>query len=419
MSKIHSSFFELMCIIIGGVCEWYDFVVFSSFAQNIGLAFFPPSTNPLAATISALFLFVIGYVARPLGAILFSHISDTRGRTVCLKLTPVTITISSTAIAFIPNYAHIGLVAPLFLLLLRFVQGMSIGGEYCNSAVYIYEKSSENRRGFLLSWLGLAPATGIVLASGIAALLAPWVAKEPEMWRMCFVISALFGVVSFFFRLKLTETRSFIAAKNRQSNATVSFLQTLRQGWHCYLILIALHAFYSISFYFQVAYLPSYLERHFSFTKAQSLWLVSTSSILNMIFLPLNGFLCDKFSPKRVLATTCSLALILCPILFFSIQHPISYYLFSLVSLFNCVAVPLLCLKTLPVLVRGTVFSVSYNMAMGFLGGTVPIVCAFLEMKMQALPILYVVFASILSLIILVHFFKKDDVFLGFKSSLK
>lgn len=398
-----------MCIIIGGVCEWYDFVVFSSFAQNIGLAFFPPSTNPLASTIDALFLFVIGYLARPVGAILFSSISDTRGRAVCLKLTPVTITISSTAIAFIPNYTHIGLVAPLLLLMLRFVQGMSIGGEYCNSAVYIYEKAPENRRGFLLSLLGIAPATGIVLASGIAALLAPWIVKEPEMWRVCFLLSALLGVVSFFFRLKLTETRSFIAAKNRQAGVSVPFLQTLRQGGGRYLILIALHAFYSISFYFQIAYLPSYLERHFAFTKSESLWLVSTSSILNMIFLPVNGFLCDKFGPKRVLATTCLLALVLCPILFFTIQHPISYYLFSLVSLFNCVAVPLLCLKTLPVLMRGTVFAVSYNMGMGFLGGTVPLICTFLEVQGRALPIFYVVAAAGVSLVMLFAFFKKKD----------
>ena len=207
---------------VGNIIEWYDFYVFGSLASILSVKFFEQS-HPVAALLSTIALFTIGFLIRPLGALLFGRVGDLVGRKYTFLITLSGMGISTALIGVVPTYASIGLSAAIVLFLLRLVQGLCLGGEYGGAITYVAEHVSDAKRGFYTGWLQTSPTLGIVLS--LAVIIGTRTALGTEAfnawgWRIPFVASLLLVAVAIYIRLRLQETPIFQAIKAKGQTAT-------------------------------------------------------------------------------------------------------------------------------------------------------------------------------------------------------
>ena len=207
---------------VGNIIEWYDFYVFGSLAAILSVKFFEPS-HPVAALLSTIALFTIGFLIRPLGALLFGRVGDLVGRKYTFLITLSGMGLSTALIGVVPTYATIGLAAAIGLFLLRLVQGLCLGGEYGGAITYVAEHVSDERRGFYTGWLQTSPTLGIVLS--LAVIIGTRTAVGTEAfnawgWRIPFIASLLLVAVAIYIRLRLQETPIFQEIKAKGQTAT-------------------------------------------------------------------------------------------------------------------------------------------------------------------------------------------------------
>jgi MFS family permease len=225
---------------VGNIIEWYDFYVFGSLASILSVKFFEP-THPVAALLSTVALFTIGFLIRPLGALLFGRIGDLVGRKYTFLVTLSGMGISTALIGVVPTYASIGLSAAIVLFLLRLVQGLCLGGEYGGAITYVAEHVSDEKRGFYTGWLQTSPTLGIVLSLAViigtrsalgTAAFGAW------GWRIPFLASLLLVAVAIYIRLRLQETPIFQAIKAKGQTATNPWAEAF-SGQNLKYVLIA------------------------------------------------------------------------------------------------------------------------------------------------------------------------------------
>ena len=207
---------------VGNIIEWYDFYVFGSLASILAAKFFEKS-HPVAALLSTIALFTIGFFIRPLGALLFGRIGDLVGRKYTFLVTLTGMGLSTALIGVVPTYASIGVAAAIILFLLRLVQGLCLGGEYGGAITYVAEHVSDERRGFYTGWLQTSPTLGIVVSLGV--IIGTRSAVGPEAfnswgWRIPFIASLLLVAVAIYIRWRLQETPVFQAIKAKGQTAT-------------------------------------------------------------------------------------------------------------------------------------------------------------------------------------------------------
>ncbi|MGD8562792.1 MAG: MFS transporter, partial [Desulfarculaceae bacterium] len=215
----------------GNILEWYDFAVFGYFAPVIGANFFP-AQDKLAALINAFGVFAAGYLMRPIGGIIFGHIGDRLGRKRALQLSVALMAIPTTLLGLLPSYASIGVTASVLLVVLRLVQGLSVGGELIGSISFITEMAPARRRGFLGSWTLFSAIGGVMLGSAVATLLH-WVLSDASLhswgWRLPFLAGILIGGFGLWMRSGIKETPAFEQARRQGqviSNPVVEAVRT-------------------------------------------------------------------------------------------------------------------------------------------------------------------------------------------------
>ena len=207
---------------VGNVIEWYDFYIFGSLAAILSVQFFEKS-HPVAAMLSTVALFSVGFMIRPLGAFVFGWVGDLVGRKYTFLITLTGMGLSTALIGVIPSYAAIGLTAAWLLFFLRLIQGLCLGGEYGGAITYVAEHVSDERRGYYTGWLQTSPTLGIVLS--LAVIIGTRTMLGPEAfnawgWRIPFLISLLLVAVAMYIRMRLQETPIFQAIKASGQTAT-------------------------------------------------------------------------------------------------------------------------------------------------------------------------------------------------------
>ena len=227
---------------LGTVIEWYDFFIYGSLAVFFGGLFFPPGNETLA-TISSLTTFAVGYLVRPIGALIWGSIGDRFGRKKAFLITLVMMGVSTTAVGLLPTYASVGWLAPLLLITLRLVQGLAMAGEYGGAVIYVAEHAPDGRRGFYTSFIQTTATIGLLLA--IVAVVVTRtslgeVAFKEWGWRLPFLISAVLVLLSTWFRLKLDESPVFeqMRAEGRVSKSPVADSVGTRAGFRLFLIAL-------------------------------------------------------------------------------------------------------------------------------------------------------------------------------------
>ena len=207
---------------VGNVIEWYDFYIFGSLASILAVKFFEKS-HPVAAFLSTVALFSVGFLIRPLGAFVFGWLGDRVGRKYTFLVTLSGMGISTALIGFIPSYASIGLAAAVLLFALRLIQGLCLGGEYGGAITYVAEHIADEKRGYYTGWLQTSPTLGIVVSLATIIGIRGYLGKEAFNdwgWRLPFIISLLLVAIAVYIRLSLQETPIFQEIKAKGRTAT-------------------------------------------------------------------------------------------------------------------------------------------------------------------------------------------------------
>ncbi len=207
---------------VGNVIEWYDFYIFGSLASILAVMFFEKS-HAVAAFLSTIALFSIGFLIRPLGAFVFGWVGDKVGRKYTFLVTLSGMGLSTAVIGIIPTYAQIGLAAAVILFVLRLIQGLCLGGEYGGAITYVAEHIADEKRGYYTGWLQTSPTLGIVLSLAVIIGTRTYLGNDAFTewgWRIPFILSLLLVAVAIYIRLSLQETPIFQDIKAKGQTAS-------------------------------------------------------------------------------------------------------------------------------------------------------------------------------------------------------
>ena len=292
----------------GNLVEWYDWFAYSSFALYFAKHFFPKG-DQTAQLLQAATVFALGFLARPLGAWLMGLYADWAGRRAALTVSVALMSAGSFAIALIPDYSQIGVAAPVLLVVARLVQGLSLGGEYGASAVYMSEMASSRHRGFWSSFQFLTLIAGQLTALTVLIVLQnilPKAELEAWGWRIPFVIGGLLAVVVFWIRTGLSETRSYLTAKAEGAERARTAM-LLRNHPRETLSIFGLTCAGSLGFYAYTTYMQKFLVNTAGFTKDTATAVTAGVLVLYMLIQPLVGYVSDLIGRRTVMTIAFSL----------------------------------------------------------------------------------------------------------------
>lgn len=291
-TKINSVVFA-SCL--GTIIEWYDFLIYATAAALVFNKAFFPTFDPLAGTLAALGSYAVGFLARPLGGALFGHFGDRLGRKSMLVLTLFIMGLSTFCIGLLPTYDSIGVFAPILLILLRVIQGIGLGGEWGGASLMVVEHAPTDNRGFYTSFVQIGFPIGLVLATLVFAL----VSKLPDAefaaygWRIPFLISIVLLAIGTFVRARIPETPVFERLKIRNDLSSNPFGEAVGKNTRTFLIAVGLKLSEVSWVYMLTVFVVVYATTQLGLAKQSLLDAVMYAALLELITLPLFGWLSD------------------------------------------------------------------------------------------------------------------------------
>jgi MHS family proline/betaine transporter-like MFS transporter len=388
----------------GNVMEWYDFGVYGFFAAAIGSQFFP-SDNPATSLIASFGVFAVGFIARPLGGLVFGHIGDNLGRRAAVIGSVVLMIVPTLLMAILPTQAQIGIAAPILLIVLRLAQGLAVGGEYTTSMVLLVEEAQSRRRGLVGSFAPFGALGGLLLGSAVGAILMAVLPEEAAAswgWRLAFFTGLLIGVVVFAIRSQLPPERAILeTGEARKSPLAEAF----RTQWRTILKVIGFTLGNGVGFYLCFVFVSTWLKEHYHVSPSLALTLNSFAIFIMMILTPIAGAISDRIGRKPViLVGAAGFALFAWPLFKLmsnaNVGSIVAGQCFFALFLACYGASPAFLVEAFPKHVRCSGLSIGYNIAQSVFGGTVPMVAVYLT-KITGDPLapaFYLSLAGIVSL---------------------
>lgn len=392
---------------IGNVLEWYDFAVYAFFAGTIGRLFFPQA-NEVDSLIAAFGVFAAGYLMRPLGGIIFGHIGDRYGRKPVLVFSTLAMAVPTFAIGLLPTDAQIGTAAAVLLVIMRLLQGLAIGGEYTGSVVYLAERAEQGKRGLLCTASIVGAGIGTLMGSAMADLvnaILPSAAVESWGWRLPFLAGGLVGVVGWYLRRHLPETRGALAA---QGSSRPPFVETITEHWRTVLRVVGLNLMHAVSFFMIFVFMKTYLHEFVGLTETQALTISTLGLLAVMLVTVLSGALSDRVGRKPVLIGGALAAILFAyPLLLlvnlgnFWIALACQIAFAVIVGTYSGTA-PATMAEIVPGKVRVTGTALGYNLCMALFGGTTPMITVILikVTGTDMTPAFYIMLAAAISLVV-------------------
>ncbi|CAH2603905.1 Shikimate transporter [Rhodovastum atsumiense] len=288
---------------IGNTIEFYDFLVYGLAAALVFGKLFFPTVSPLAGTLAAFATFGVGFVARPLGGLIFGHLGDTIGRKRTLVITLCGMGMATFLVGALPTYAQIGIWAPILLVVLRFLQGLVVGGEWGGAMLVVIESAPPGRRGMLGSIPQTGGFSGQLLATGLFALVA--LLPEDQMlswgWRVPFLISAVLVAVGLYIRSQIEETPIFQATQAQVAKRTESpVTEVFRDSWRKLVLIMVLRFAESVPFFLATVFAVSYATTQLGVSKQTMLGVVMATCVLAFPMHALFGAISDKVGRRPV-----------------------------------------------------------------------------------------------------------------------
>ena len=368
--------------LIGNVLEWFDFAVYGYFASNIGQQFFSQSSHT-AQQFLTFGTFALGFLARPVGSLVLGRVGDRIGRRALLTLSIALMGGATLVLGLLPTYEQIGVAAPLLLVLMRLIQGFSLGGEFTGSMVYTTEGSSQRMRGLVSSSTAAGTTIGFILGSG-TAWFVNWLLPVEQVnawgWRIPFVGSVVFLIAGYLLRRGIIETAEGLKARMIRPKLLPSLLADWLPMVQTFGIVAMTNAAYYVTFTYAV-------ERRKSLAGALG-WEFLLANTLTLVVVliskPLGGWLSDKIGRRRqmMLLTVAVMALIYPAFQMMLYGAPVAFIIGQVL-----IAVPIgmalgmqgaMVVEIFPLRSRVTSMSFAYSITLALAGGTAPLVSTYL-----------------------------------------
>ena len=393
---------------IGNALEWFEFTLYAYFVHIIGTLFFPSSSS-YSGFLMALGTFAAGFIARPVGAIIFGKIGDNTSRKKALSISIYAMAIPTTLIGFLPTYEQIGMMAPIMLIMLRIFQGLAIGGEFTGSFIFLVEHAPKHKRGFFGSTASFSAVFGVIIGSGIASLVFSY-CNEAQLysfgWRLPFILSALGGLIGTYIRKTIKDPVGYIQ-NQKHSHRSKASLRLLFSSYKINMLKVIMLDFLTAVGFFIVTVFISVYFQNFLNMGVVGQYINTFNMIIFALSTLMGGLLIDKFGIKRIMFTCC---------LGFM---TFSYSAFQMMQMSNIInpligqgmlaimmgvffgAIPFALVTNFPMHVRFSGISLAHNISMAFFGGTVPLVASSLITYTGDLssPAFILIISSTLSLI--------------------
>jgi MHS family proline/betaine transporter-like MFS transporter len=378
---------------IGNMLEWYDFTVYALFAGYIAGNFFP-GDDPTTQLLKTFLFFGLGFVVRPLGAILIGNFGDRAGRKAALTLTILLMAAGTGIIAFSPTYASIGIGAPVLLLVGRVLQGFSAGGEVGGATAYLLESADPAQRGRVASWLeasmGMANILGALAAYGVTATLSAG-QVQAWGWRLPFVFGLAIAPVGLYLRRTLDETEAFQAENARRSlEDKAPLLEIFRHHGRSLFVGFCVAVLWAVAVYVLMIFLPTYVQHKdtFNFSATQAFGASLIGNIPFVFGCVWFGTLSDRIGRRTSLFISASLLLVAVLPLFLWLKADPSFSTLIVVQAIICILVasfvgvaPAALSEIFPTGVRSTGTSLVYNGAFTLFGGFAPMILTWLTQR--------------------------------------
>jgi MHS family proline/betaine transporter-like MFS transporter len=368
--------------IAGNVMEWYDFSVYGYFASILGRRFFP-AANPVSSLLAAFAVFAAGFFMRPLGSLVFGYIGDKKGRKLALTASVGLMAVPTFLIGVLPSYQQIGLWAPMLLVLMRLLQGLSVGGEYTTSSIFLVEGSAAGHRGFLGSFVPLGACGGVLLGSAVGAAVTNLLDHASVVswgWRVPFLVGVTIGGFGLWTRRSLSDDK--LALRGRRAAAS-PVREAFRTERVTMARLIGLSAVGAVGFYMCFVYVTTYLRRIDHLAQSQALDINTISMVVLLLLIPAAGALSDRIGRKPILVAATGGMFVLAWPLFWMLHHRdlrvilLGQIGFAVLSACFWGAISATMVELVPNRLRCTVLSVGYNIGLAILGGLTPMVAVY------------------------------------------
>jgi MHS family proline/betaine transporter-like MFS transporter len=368
---------------VGNSMEWFDFGLFAFFSDIIGQHFFPPEHQKMQ-DFGAFVMFGVAFLTRPLGGVLFGYLGDKKGRAATLQYSIFLMSFPTFLVGCLPTYENIGVAAPILLLLVRLLQGISVGGEWAGSNVYIYEKAPPGRTGFFLA-LNQATEFGMLSATACSFLLRSVLTKQAVFswgWRLPFFSGLFVGMFGLWLRKNLPRSDVFVREQQRERLEANPVKAAWKTNRLMITLLVGIISQCFVSYYLLWVWIVDYVTHIRTHPISASAFLYNGIGLLfYKLFLVFWGGLGDRVNRSFLMQLSSAILILSAPIAF-SVLHSadsagmlLCQVLVAFVASMSDGNSAVWALAALPeITTRSTSFGISYNVAAALLGGTTPLI---------------------------------------------
>ncbi len=413
----------MLSCVVGTTVEWYDFFLYGMAAGLVFDKLYFPTADPLIGTLLAFATFAVGFVARPIGGLIFGHIGDKIGRKTTLVTTMFIMGIATFLIGIIPSYAAIGIAAPILLIIMRIAQGVAVGGEWGGAVLMAVEYAPPGKRGFYGSFPQIGLAIGLVLGTGVFALLGGLLSDEAFLawgWRIAFLLSAVLVGVGLFIRLKVMETPAFRKLAAVEEKSTIPALELMKNPRNRRHIFLGMGSRWAegVAFNLWAVFVIAYGTGTLKLEKNTVLLAVMAGAITMVVTIPVMGKMSDHIDRRKmytvgvlilgavtypallVMGTGNTLVIVGTIVVVLGVVYPMIYA--PEAALFS---------ELFPTRVRYSGISVVYQVSGIFASGMTPLLLAFLLREANGglgLIIAYILAVTVISAVCTMAIRRKD-----------
>lgn len=389
---------------VGNVIEFYDFTIYAFLAVYFVVHFFP-THDPVAGLLASYATLAVGMVMRPAGGVLFGLLGDRLNTRVALQASVVMIALPTLVIGLLPTYEQVGMWAPILLIALRMIQGLSLGGEYSTSIIYIVEHAPAGRRGFWGSFSPMGAFGGFVLGTAVCMVVAQMLGPEQMTswgWRLPFIASAALTLAGIVVRMSLAAEKQTSGA--RRSRALL--ISAFRGHWRDMVKIMLFNTASAVTTFVGFAYAPTWMFFEAEVSRQHGLAVSMYGLMAAAIFMLAGGFVGDRFGCLRVSMTGLAILVVGSWAAFLgmgSTETALQLSGISILALGHGLFVGPMCAYMVALVapgVRTTVISVGYSVAAGIFGGLAPLTTEYLYQRLdyEMAPAIVVITAAAISL---------------------
>ncbi|EMP55757.1 major facilitator transporter [Marinobacter santoriniensis NKSG1] len=396
---------------IGNVVEWYDFAVYGYMAGILAALFFP-GEDSVASLIATYGVFAAGFIMRPLGSGVFGWLGDTIGRSRTMLISVTMMVLPTFLLGCLPTYHQAGLLAPVLLVIIRMVQGLSVGGEFSSSVTYLVETAPDKRRGMAGSWANTGSIFGMLLGAAMAALVTSWMdsgSVHDWGWRLPFLFGGVIGLISIMLRRHLPRSEHFQRHHDERCN-TSPLLEAFTTNRRETLLAVIFASAYGVLFYLPIVYLPEWLHSETGMPLHLALQINTLATAILLVLIPVSGWLGDHLIRRThfIAGAMLCLAITGWPLYLWLVSDSILAAVVVQLLLITFIAVPLgsapaMFVELFPARDRLSGYSVAYNLGLGVIGGTTPMISTWLidVTGVSTAPALYLVVMAVIAFVAL------------------